>query len=339
MNNIPTKTEVLSLIPFVSGIPVTLPAASSDILLIEMVATWLNYDVANGDATTDTIKSYLSHFNGWVGWALSKGINPITATEEDIKVYRSFLQDECNSEAPTVKAKLSIMRRFYATMLKRGHISSNPVIDVKAAKDRRIQVNIKHLELGEAENILKETVGTTLRTLRDNAMINLMMLEGLRRVEIVRMSDIDLSDMEKEKGQILVHGKGKDRLIAPRQETIDTLKEYINVRGPIVPDEDGMPLFVSIDKGMTPRRRLSRIGVNKIIDSYLKRIGAKRKGLSCHALRHTCGYMLQKEFKDPKVVQEVLGHADLSTASKYAHIDGAEIARYTSKLRVGVNKQ
>lgn len=345
MDSIPTKYEIV--IPDIStlegsldnlsvaGVPVKLPEANNDQSLLVLVATWLDYDVANGDATVDTIKSYLTHFNQWVGWALDKSIHPMHATEEHIKQYRKFLKDECASEANTIKTKLSVMRRFYAAMNKRGYITHNPVVDIKAPRDRRVKDNIKHLTEGEAENLFRAIKdNNSLKSLRDEAILQLMTLEGLRRVEIVKMSDKDLDEMEGSKRRILVHGKGKDRYIFPREETIEIIKEYVRKRGPVPPDELGMPLFCSVDKGMRLRGRITRIGLNKVVDSYLIGTGAKRAGLSCHALRHTCGYLVQKEFHDPKIVQEVLGHENLSTASIYAHVDEGSKARYTSKLRL-----
>lgn len=303
--------------------------------LPERIATWLNYDVANGDATVDTIKSYLNHFKQWVEWAHFNAVHPMYATEDDIKKYRMFLQVNCEAKPSTIKARLSVMRRFFAAMHKRGFIPLNPVADVKAPRDRRIKNNFKHLSEGEAENLFNAIKDNdSLKSLRDEAILHLMMLEGLRRVEIMRLSDIDLAEMEGPKSRILIHGKGKDRYIFPRDETIEAIKKYIRKRGPIEPDEMGMPLFCSVDKGMNTRGRISRVGLNKVVDSYLVGSGAKRAGISCHALRHTCGYLIQKQFHDPKIVQEVLGHENLETASIYAHVEEGSKARYTSKLRL-----
>lgn len=306
-------------------------------LFIERVKTWLSR-LANGGATEDTIKTNIYSLKSWLQWAIRKNIDPNAPTEIDVFDYRYFLEKECEAQPSTIKSRLSSLRTFYAYMVKIGVLSVNPAEDVKAPRDRRVAVDIKHLTLGEACNLVNAVEGDSLRSLRDIAIIQLMMLEGLRRVEIVRMSDKDLNLMESERGQILVHGKGKDAHIAPRPETVEAIKAYVVKRGPVIPDNAGMPVFVSIDKGQTPRNRLSRIGVNSIVNAYLEKIGGKREGLSCHGLRHTCGYMLQKEFKDPKVIQTVLRHTNLSTASLYAHIDGAEIARYTSKLQLSGKK-
>lgn len=136
-------------------------------------------------------------------------------------------------------------------------------------------------------------------TLRDRALIALMAIEGLRR-----------------------------------EDTLSTLDEYLTVRGSVDPDRQGEPLFISIGKGGKPGGRLSRIGVNHVVDTYLVKAGLKRPGISRHALRHTCGHLLYQATRDPKVVQETLRHSSITTAGQYSHTEERSKARHTRAIPV-----
>jgi len=155
---------------------------------------------------------------------------------------------------------------------------------------------------------------------------------------VVRMNVGDLKQLdEPAECKILVRGKGKDSYIFPREETISMLAEYLAARGEMRPDAEGEPLFVSIDKGNTPRRRLSRIGLNGIVDQYFVTVGVKREGVSCHALRHTCGHLIYRETKDLRVVQEVLRHSSPATAAKYSDVD-SRMNRHTKNISIKISR-
>jgi len=134
------------------------------------------------------------------------------------------------------------------------------------------------------------------------------------------------------------HGKGKDSYIYPREDTISMITDYLAIRGSMDKDDQGEPLFASIDKGGTPRHRLSRIGLNGIVDGHLGSIGTKRHGMSCHALRHTCGHLIYRETKDLRVVQEVLRHNSPVTSAKYADIEQKK-NRHTKSIRIHIDRR
>lgn len=320
-----------------------LPQVTSDLVLTEsanlvpLVAEWFKLDVANGDAREDTLKTYLRHVRQWFTWCRDNGVEPATASPDDIKRYRGHLgEDGLKQKHGSIALKLTSIRRFYKGAVDRQFLRENPADDIKAPRDREAKEQIKHFTAGQAELIFRAVPGDGLRSKRDRAMLVMMTIEGLRRVEIRRMSLPDLRDMEDPaKCKILVRGKGKNAFIYPREDTVAILKEYLSCRGSVMPDKDGEPIFVSIDKGTTPRRRLSRVGINSIIDKYFMKAGVKEAGKSCHALRHTCGYLIYKETKDLRVVQTVLRHATLEMAGNYAAVD-EEISRHTRNIRIKI---
>ena len=288
-------------------------AQSTDV--VKAAAQWFKLDVANGDAREDTIKTYLSQIRLWFAWCKDQGVAPAAAKTDDLKRYRGSLVDR-GAKHSTISLKLTTIRRFYQGAVDRRLLQENPVDGIKAPRDRSAYEKTKHLTAGEAELLFRAIPGNELRALRDRAMLVMMTVEGLRRVEVVRMNVGDLKHLDNPaECKILVRGKGKDSYIYPREDTIVMIGEYLTARGGMRPDAEGEPLFVSIDKGNTPRRRLSRIGLNGIVDKYFVTVGVKREGVSCHALRHTCGHLIYRETKDLRVVQEVLRHSSPATAA------------------------
>lgn len=302
---------------------------------IEAAAAWFGLDTANGDARPDTISTYLSHIGKWFVWCDAAGIDPGSATPDHLKRYRAELVGR-GAKHTTISLKLIVVRRFYQGAVDRGLLKVNPVDGIKAPRDRAACEKVKHLTAGEAELVFRAIAGDDIRALRDRAMLMLMTVEGLRRVEITRMNVPDLVHLvSPEDSKIVVRGKGKDAYIYPRPDTVEMITCYLKVRGKMEADKDGEPLFVAIDKSGTPRRRLSRIGLNGIVDSYLRKIGVKKEGVSCHALRHTCGHLVYRETKDLRVVQEVLRHSSPVTSAKYADVE-AQKNRHTKSIRIHI---
>lgn len=302
----------------------------------QMVADWLHLDVANGDACVDTLKTYRGNFQSWLTWCKENQVHPGQATIEDIKGWRQDLI-AAGSKPSTISLKLTTVRRFYQSAVDRGILKSNPATNVRAPRERRaVREQIKYLSAGEAELLFRAVPkDSEIKSLRDKAMIGLMALEGLRRVEIVRACVFDIgSDLEGLR--LLVHGKGKERFIYPREDTSRALQEYLAARGAIERDNQGEPLFVQVRKGGTAMGRISRTGVNKVVDHYLQKAGLKREGLSCHALRHTCGALLYQATRDVRAVQETLGHSNIATSAGYAHIIERGKARYTREIPVKI---
>ena len=304
---------------------------------IKAAAKWFRLDVANGDAREDTIKTYLSQIRQWFTWCKDQGVAPADAKTDDLKRYRGSLVDR-GAKHSTISLKLTTIRRFYQGAVDRKLLQENPADGVKAPKDRSAYEKTKHLSAGEAELLFRAIPGNELRALRDRAMLVMMTIEGLRRVEVVRMNVGDMKNLDDPaECKVLVRGKGKDSYIFPREETVSMLAEYLAARGGMRPDAEGEPLFVSIDKGNTPRRRLSRIGLNGIVDQYFVTVGVKREGVSCHALRHTCGHLIYRETKDLRVVQEVLRHSSPATAAKYSDVD-SKMNRHTKNISIIIGR-
>lgn len=156
--------------------------------LLSAFADFLRIDVANGDATPDTVRAYHGEVGAWMAWCSECGIEPGNATRADVESYREALKAKGMTVA-TRRKKLSVIRRFYAAGVKYALIAANPAEDVKAGKDTTApEDRLKSLTQGTLATLIEAIAGDSLNGKRDRALIGLMALHGLRRVEVHRMN-------------------------------------------------------------------------------------------------------------------------------------------------------
>jgi len=315
-------------------IPEILPTNVPSPSLIKQAAEWFALDVANGDARPDTIRSYVSHLSHWLNWCRVHDVDPGHANAAHLKVFRQELV-QSNAAHATISLKLTTIRRFYDGAVSRGLLKDNPVNGIRAPRKRTADAEvIKCLTAGETERLFEAIPHDhKLKNMRDRAMTALMTLEGLRRIEVYRANVEDIEETDTGV-RILVHGKGKDGYIYPREDTVACINAYLEKRGSIPSDQYGEPLFVSLTKSNRVCGRITRIGLSKWLDSLLLKAGIAKKGRGCHALRHTCGALLYQATRDVKVVQETLRHASIAMAAKYSHVQERGMARYTQAIPV-----
>ena len=167
-----------------------------------------------------------------------------------------------------------------------------------------------------------------------------MAIEGLRTVEIHRMNEEDINI---EQQSILVHGKGKNAMIYPRQDTFALLmrylerKDHFRIKANKSNNVDELtPVFTSTSNNMYGHRMI-RQAVRDAVNKWLVTAGLKEKGKAGHMLRHTCATLLYKETKDLKQIQETLRHSNINMSSKYAHLTDRQENRYTNSIPVEID--
>lgn len=281
-------------------------------------ADFLRLDVANGDASMDTIRGYKTQVGAWMNWCAASEINPSSATQRDIKVYRQHLVS-AGYKPSSIAHKLTIIRRFYAAAVDGGLRPDNPAAGVKPPKDKRSQDDFHYLTEVDITLLFRAVgKGKSEKELRDKAIIAMLGLQGLRTVEIERANIEDLK-INNEHVSFLIRGKNHDRVIYLRPDVADILSQYLAARGYADKDEDGTPVFTACGN-RAGGTRISRRGIRQVVDFYLKKADLKRPGISDHALRHTAATLAYKYTQDLRGVQEMLGHADPKTTARYAHV-------------------
>jgi site-specific recombinase XerD len=295
-------------------------------------ADFLRIDVANGDAAPDTIRGYRTQVESWVSWCKSQSINPGQATTEDVKAYRQDLVSAKYKPA-SIAHRLVILRRFYQAAVNAGLRADNPAAGVRPPREKRAAEDFGYLSEVELTLLLRSVPDAYKeKNLRDRAMLALLGLQGLRTIEIER-ANVDDLQQRGEATALLVHGKGRDRLVYLRLDVLDALNEYLSLRIKVEADGLGLPLFASVGN-FASGRRISRRGIRKVVDFYLLKAGLKKSGLSNHALRHTAATLGYKHSHDLRAVQDMLGHADPKTTARYARV--VDMAKANPALAVPV---
>jgi len=286
-------------------------------------AEFLRVDVANGDASTETICSYRRGVAQWVAWCASDNCDPALATPLHIKLFRQSLH-EAGYKPVTIRLRLSVVRRFYEAARNAGLRSDNPAAGIRPPRVRQATEEFKYFTDDELRRLLAAIPNPDdadgrekVCRLRNLLMVAMMALQALRTIEVHRASVEDLTEKDGS-WTLLVRGKTRDRMAYLRPDTAKRLEEYLALRCAIPSDEAGTPLFPSMGRG--GGRRMSRRMIRMHTDHYLRLASLKRPGISDHALRHTAATLGYLHTGDLRAVQELLGHSDPRMTSRYAHV-------------------
>lgn len=286
---------------------------------------------AKGDATKDTLRVYSSQMRQFFIWCVKNNIHPLSASVDDMIRLRAELRQQ-GYDYTTIDNKLTIIRRFYREAAKRNKASALLADELKAPKDKDALVRETNvLYPHEVEKVLNALPWDDKEeSLRLRAAVYLMLLQGLRVVEVHRMS---VEDIRPERKEILVKGKGKNAFVYPRQDTWEELMKYISSRKYVIRDKLGTPVFVAT--GNRARgKRISRDSLRDFVNKLFEEVGVNKLGKSCHTFRHTYGTMLYQETGDLRLVQEELRHSKIETTTRYTHILDRHLNRPSERLKI-----
>ena len=283
---------------------------------------WMRLDVADGNASPETLRCYLGDVRQHLVWLDEEGITPAQAGEEDIKAYRAHLIE--TYAVASVGRKLTAVRRFYQMAHNRGAVAHNPADGVKAPRDKTARhERVKYLTQVALQRLLAAPDTHTPKGLRDRAILVLMAIHGLRAIEVHRANLEDLDLEAGEAGSLRVFGKGdKWRTVLLTEQTREELKKWLAVRS-LMQAADDQALFVSMhwSNGRSqPGRRVSRRGIRRMVDGYLEATGAKQEGISCHALRHSFATHSLNNGAELLAISVAMGHASVVTTQVYVEL-------------------
>lgn len=282
--------------------------------MVNAFLQYLRYEISNGDATEDTIASYQREVRLWLDWCSSHRIDATRATRAHITRYRDELKGK-GSAVSTRKVKVSIVRRFYDAAVKYGLLKKNPADGVFGGTDfTPPEERIVTLTSDALEAFFQSIPKDTLHGKRDRALMALMTLHGLRRIELHRLDEKDLVGTGGE-AFLNVMGKGhRGRQVHLRADTFSAIQTYIEAKRQV-----GLPgdaLFVSHDN-RARGQRLSRRGLNMVTDRYLENSDLKRAGFSCRALRNTHGTLAIAGGASVEHLRDEMGHGDIASTEVY----------------------
>ncbi|MFW6281486.1 MAG: tyrosine-type recombinase/integrase, partial [bacterium] len=244
----------------------------------------------------------------------------IKVEEIDKFEIADFLGDiilEKDNSPKTRNRKLYAIRSFFKFLHKNNLIEENPTLSIEASKTEILSEPI-YMKLNEAKKYINAIYEyDSINKNRDLAIIKLFLYAGLRVSELVNLNidNIDFSD-----NSIKFFGKGnKERTLPLHDDIVKSIKIHLNNRGNIniKYEKDNDALFVS-----RHGRRINVRSVQLMVKKYARAAGIKNAGkITPHKLRHTFASLLYHQTKDIKILQELLGHTNISTTQIYTHTD------------------
>lgn len=269
--------------------------------------TWLQEEK---HASDNTLSSYLRDINQFKTWLLGAGSPDLRRVKKDtINEYMLYLSGAGKSPATITRCTASL-KSFYAYMLGRGAVKTNPAKNIAALKVERKCPEI--LTSKEVELFLEQPKCVDEKGYRDHAMLELLYATGIRVSELI---GLDVGDVNLAGGFIRCRSKTRERIIPLYRTAIKALRDYMtDIRPHIISGPDEQALFVNMNGG-----RMSRQGFWKIIKYYQEKAEIS-KDITPHTLRHSFAVHLLENGADLRSIQEMLGHADISSTQIYAHI-------------------
>lgn len=266
---------------------------------------FLRYLQIEREASRHTILNYRLDLVRFAGFLKERNIESV-----DYLFIRQFLAELRRSSISkaTIGRMLSALRSFFKFLVREGLVETNPVSGVTTPKkDKKLPQFMQEAEVSK----LLDSPGSDMRGLRDKAILETLYSTGMRVSELVGM-DTDKCDMIS--GVIRVYGKGKKERIVPiGEKASEAIRDYINssksIRSP-----QSRAVFLNLKGG-----RLTDRSVRRVVEYYIKKISLN-ENISPHTLRHSFATHLMNRGADLRSVQELLGHASLSTTQTYTHV-------------------
>lgn len=267
------------------------------------------YLVRDKHASQNTVASYLRDVTQFADYLKNRGLGLLEVSRETVQAYMDWMVSRGKSAA-SVTRFLASVKSFYNFQLFTGKMKANPAKGVSAAKAERKYPEI--LTSKEVELFLEQPQCVDPKGFRDHAMLELLYATGIR---VSELTTLDLEDLNLAAGFVHCSSKGKERMIPLYRTAVKALQDYVwKIRPQLVSDEEETALFVNMNG-----ERMSRQGFWKIIKYYQEKAGIEKE-ITPHTLRHSFAVHLLENGADLRSIQEMLGHADISSTQIYTHV-------------------
>ncbi|BDG59952.1 site-specific tyrosine recombinase XerD [Caldinitratiruptor microaerophilus] len=273
----------------------------------KLINEFINYLSVERGLAMNTLESYGRDLRQYSQYLESDSATLDSATRQTIANYLLYLQKQGKATA-TIARRLAALKAFYQFLVRQKYVESDPTANLESPKlEKRLP---KVLSVREVELLLQQPNPSQPAGLRDRAMLELLYATGIRVSELVAL---DLPDLNLEMGYIRCRGRGsRERLVPVGSLAQRSLKEYLESGRPrLVKDPAEQALFVNHHG-----RRLTRQGFWKIVKRYADDARIEKE-ITPHTLRHSFATHLLENGADLRSVQEMLGHADISTTQMY----------------------
>jgi site-specific recombinase XerD len=248
-------------------------------------------------------------------WCTAQAVGPCEVGSRELRRYAAVLSGR-DAVAATIARKLAALRAFYRTLREHGQVTQNPVDLIPSPKRPRTLPTV--LRPDELATLLDRIPASTPLELRDRALLEVAYACGLRAEELV---NLDVTSVGFDAEELRVEGKGsKTRIVPAGEPALRAVARYLERARPALAAGDGdRALFLS-----KSGRRLSTSDVRRRLRVW-SRHAAVQGGISPHTLRHSFATHLLEGGADLRAIQELLGHASISTTQIYTRVESARL--------------
>ena len=284
-----------------------------------IIDRFVDYLALEKGASPHTCRAYRKDLEFFVAFLQNQGL-PLDVTKIDhltIRLYLGHLYQGRQIKRTSVVRKLAALRTFFRYLKREGIVEKNPAKMVASPKGGK---DLPHaLTVDEAFRFLDIPDSTNPLGSRDRAILEFLYSSGLRVGELTSLS---LNDLDLGAGMVRVLGKGsKERMVPIGSKAVEALQSYLTRRGELMAKGERAPqyLFLNHRGG-----RLTARSVGRMIKKYLLQAGIVKE-TTPHTFRHSFATHLLDAGADLRGIQELLGHASLSTTQKYTHVSSAKL--------------
>jgi integrase/recombinase XerC len=232
----------------------------------------------------------------------------VSARDVDHLLLRRYLAGLSKDiKKSSIGRKLAAIRSFFRFLMRRGLLAKNPAeLIATPKKEKRLPF---HLDIDQATALMEAPDDEHAYALRDRAILELLYSSGLR---VSELTGLNIGELDLVAGMVRVTGKGgKERIVPVGGRAQEALQQYLDQRS----DYTARDAFFLNTRG----GRINRRSVARVVDAHVMKIAAFKR-ISPHTLRHTFATHMLEGGADLRAIQELLGHASLSTTQKYTHV-------------------
>ena len=285
---------------------------------VAALRSWDQWLVARS-AAPKTRRAYLADVRQLAEWAGAQELGPEDLDHKRIRLFAGVLSERGASKA-TVARKLASIRSFYRHLVDRGELEASPADLV--ATPKRDQYLPRVLKEDEVAALLDSIPASTPLELRDRAIFELAYATGLRAEEL---TTLDTGDADFDAEELRVHGKGgKERVVPVGEQAWRALDAYLERGRPLLAREgDTGERAIFLSKS---GRRLGTSDLRRRLRAWTRRAGTP-PGATPHTLRHSFATHLLEGGADLRTIQELLGHATISTTQTYTRVESRRLRK------------
>ena len=291
--------------------------------LIDQVEDYLRYSQIERGLSANTITAYKQDLASFIDFLQKENLNSWPTKAIDIDAFLAEQRDQKKATS-SISRLISSLRKFYQWLVRQNIQKLNPMLEIDSPKKRRpLPVALTTVEISALleQPDIKKKLG-----LRDRALLETLYATGIRVSELINLK---FTDLHEELKLIKVFGKGsKERLIPISKVALSWIDSYKEkVRDPLILKVGKNTDFIFLN---SRGGSLTRQAVWQIIKHYCKMAGIQ-KNVTPHTLRHTFATHLLENGADLRVVQEILGHSDISTTQIYTNLSQKHIIQVYEK--------